>query len=233
MKPNQWDCTSDSVLDRSLVFTQNAFRCSRCELPNADRCEGDCDRDSDCEGDLICFFSSIVETVPGCVGLTEKGVDYCYTPLPTNEPTTQPTQIPTQSPTAIPTTIPTQSPTGSPVITAYPTSSTQNPTDSPTIHPTSVPTVSPTYVPTIAPTFPALTEAGNNNSPASAYPLGICEGDCDSDADCQEGLICYQRKGFYPIPGCTGDGIDGRDYCVIPQPGVLTKRGDETKPMGL
>lgn len=35
---------------------------------------------------MVCFFSDIVEPVPGCVGLTEEGVDYCYMP-PTQAPT--------------------------------------------------------------------------------------------------------------------------------------------------
>ena len=80
---------------------------------------------------------------------------------------------------------------------------------------------------------PSLTDAGNDNDPVSAFPLGNCEGDCDTDADCEEGLICFQRNRYTPVPGCSGQGIYNRDYCIVPQPGVLTKRGDETKPMGL
>ena len=30
---------------------------------------------------------------------------------------------------------------------------------------------------------------GDNGSPAANFPLGLCEGDCDVDADCQSGLI--------------------------------------------
>ena len=31
-------------------------------------CEGDCDNDSECAGDMICFQRPSNEVVPGCVG---------------------------------------------------------------------------------------------------------------------------------------------------------------------
>jgi len=45
-------------------------------------CEGDCDTDSDCKGDLVCFKRSQVlnspfEPVPGCDGAGVRGKDYC------------------------------------------------------------------------------------------------------------------------------------------------------------
>ncbi|CAJ1939721.1 unnamed protein product [Cylindrotheca closterium] len=48
------------------------------------------------------------------------------------------------------------------------------------------------------------------------FPLGLCEGDCDSNDDCKHGLICYQRTGFVPVPGCAGGSADSSrtDYCV-------------------
>ncbi|KAL7450676.1 hypothetical protein ACHAWC_002556, partial [Mediolabrus comicus] len=54
---------------------------------------------------------------------------------------------------------------------------------------------------------------GDNGRPAANFPLGLCEGDCDSDADCQPGLICQQRSGTEAIPGCIGNPIPGEDYC--------------------
>lgn len=47
-------------------------------------------------------------------------------------------------------------------------------------------------------------------------PLGLCTGDCDSDFDCERDLICEQRDGFDAIPGCTGNGVGGIDYCRFP-----------------
>ena len=49
-------------------------------------------------------------------------------------------------------------------------------------------------------------------------PCPRCSGDCDSDGDCQDGLICEQRSSYDGaptgcIPGGPGD-IRGHDYCV-------------------
>merc|ERR1712085_74727 len=45
----------------------------------------------------------------------------------------------------------------------------------------------------------------------------VCMGDCDSNADCKSGLSCFQRNGNTPVPGCSGDGVSGYDYCVVPE----------------
>jgi hypothetical protein len=45
---------------------------------------------------------------------------------------------------------------------------------------------------------------------------GICEGDCDSDSDCANGLICYTRSGNEIVPGCIGNGYYGTDFCAMP-----------------
>jgi hypothetical protein len=44
--------------------------------------------------------------------------------------------------------------------------------------------------------------------------LGVCEGDCDKDSDCGIGLMCFQRGGNEPVPGCSGTPKSGWDYCV-------------------
>jgi len=56
--------------------------------------------------------------------------------------------------------------------------------------------------------------------------LGKCEGDCDSDSDCEHDLFCWQRDqgnhdGVAIPPGCYGNYIDGWDYCYEPQGGYL------------
>ena len=43
---------------------------------------------------------------------------------------------------------------------------------------------------------------------------GVCEGDCDKDSDCGIGLMCFQRGGNEPVPGCSGTPKSGWDYCV-------------------
>jgi hypothetical protein len=52
---------------------------------------------------------------------------------------------------------------------------------------------------------------------AEFFPPGECQGDCDDDSDCQEGLKCFQRSGYTPVPGCSGDGSYGSDYCTGPR----------------
>ena len=44
--------------------------------------------------------------------------------------------------------------------------------------------------------------------------LGVCEGDCDTDSDCGIGLMCFQRGGNEPVPGCSGTPNSSWDYCV-------------------
>jgi len=53
-------------------------------------------------------------------------------------------------------------------------------------------------------------------------PLGMCEGDCDYDSDCPN-LLCFQRNAYEGIPGCTGSGTSGYDYCYDPLFPLSTK----------
>ena len=115
------------------------------------KCEGDCDRDSDCSGNLKCFQRNGLESVPGCEGEGENGKDYCF-------------EVPV----------------------SY------------------------------------LWEMGNNGSPSDAFPLAVCQGDCDNDNECQDGLICMQRNGNEEVPGCAGTAKKYTDYCIpakSPPPG--------------
>jgi len=41
-------------------------------------CEGDCDSDDDCAGDLKCFKRKSAPLVPGCSGTPRLNIDYCY-----------------------------------------------------------------------------------------------------------------------------------------------------------
>jgi len=52
-----------------------------------------------------------------------------------------------------------------------------------------------------------VNHGGSGCSPAS--PCGQCQGDCDTDADCQNGLFCFQRdSSSQGVPNCVkgGDG---------------------------
>lgn len=47
-------------------------------------------------------------------------------------------------------------------------------------------------------------------------PCEKCGGGCFQNEDCVEGLFCYYRIGFEPVPGCAGQGIYGSHYCFDP-----------------
>jgi len=58
-----------------------------------------------------------------------------------------------------------------------------------------------------------LKYVGNDGIPVEAFPLGECEGDCDTDDDCEGSLECYQRDGGESVPGCEGNSRSKTDFC--------------------
>ena len=140
-------------------------------------------------------------------------------PVPaTSEPTSEPTSKPTVEPTNPPTVEPTKEPTSLP--TSEPTTApTEKPTSKPTVVFTSKPTASPTDQPTAKPTVAANIPLNKISwSPPRGQKLGLCDGDCDVDDDCGEGLKCFQRFGpFKAVPGCVGGDTDSSlmDFCVV------------------
>ncbi|CAJ1936750.1 unnamed protein product [Cylindrotheca closterium] len=48
------------------------------------------------------------------------------------------------------------------------------------------------------------------------FPLGLCQGDCDTADDCEAGLVCFQRSANDEVPGCLGSKLDSSntDYCI-------------------
>lgn len=65
-----------------------------------------------------------------------------------------------------------------------------------------------------------LEHIGNNGEPSGVFPLGECQGDCDTDEDCADGLLCFLRGDETPTPGCTEDTDNTRnaDFCYNPNP---------------
>jgi len=90
------------------------------------KCEGDCDRDSECAEGLKCFSRSAHEEVPGCVGLGKFGNDICFDHTLSEQPTDSPSRTPTTQPTNSPSKTPSATPTDSPT--------TAMPTDAPTMN---------------------------------------------------------------------------------------------------
>jgi len=158
---------------------------------------------------------------------------------PTASPTASPVTPPTASPTASPVTPPTASPTESPVtvpVTEPVEAPTESPITVPVTEPVEAPTAAPVTAPTTAPTSAPTAEQTNpptitvedeyepvplnaiSWSPPKDKKLTICEGDCDIDDDCADGLVCFQRfTPKTPIPGCIGGVSDTSlmDYCIV------------------
>jgi hypothetical protein len=44
------------------------------------QCEGDCDNDSHCAGNLKCFQKNGAADIPGCTGRETSRTDFCYDP---------------------------------------------------------------------------------------------------------------------------------------------------------
>jgi hypothetical protein len=118
----------------------------------------------------------------------------------------------------------TEFPTFSP-ITVSP--STTPPTRSPQTTPAPVYT---TNEPTVQPTDasqPELQFAGMCATGISCK-FKLCEGHCRADSDCDVGLACFQRVNLESILGCLGLGINGMNYCYLPQDPILFSKGNCT-----
>ena len=69
---------------------------------------------------------------------------------------------------------------------------------------------------------PPLVVKGNNRRPIESWPLGLCEGDCDIDSDCEGDLECFKSQDVNAVPGCSGTRPtrprdDNKvDYCYNP-----------------
>jgi len=159
--------------------------------------DGDCDSDSECEGDLVCGTNNFLEYHPNfTTGTNLHYRDVCILPptaSPTSTPTTEPTSAPTAAPSGMPTKEPSFSPTQTP--TTVPTSSptvepsgmpTKEPSFSPNQTPTSDPTFLPTNMPTPEPTSCSVStqDCGDGFFCDHAYDdVGNCH-DC-GDVDCK------------------------------------------------
>jgi len=90
--------------------------------------------------------------------------------------------------------------------------STRRPTQQPSKFPSRQPiTPSPTDPTNGLPLFKIVGQDGDD-----VFPLQLCEGDCDRDDDCAEGLVCMKRNiDDRDVPGCSGIDTQGNDFCVI------------------
>jgi hypothetical protein len=126
--------------------------------------------------------------------------------IPSTTPSDTPSATPSVAPSATPSTTPSNTPSATPSASPVPPNLSATPTEGPVT------------IPTLYPNNPQPLVSYHGNPPADKLPLGLCEGDCDSDAQCQSGLVCLQRGPYDPIPGCTGVDASKTDYCILPQP---------------
>ncbi|CAJ1968730.1 unnamed protein product [Cylindrotheca closterium] len=95
-----------------------------------------------------------------------------------------------------------------------------------------------TMSPTMSPTLPCLntiTPPDKNYTNRIKPILQTCQGDCDYDTDCDEGLECFHRnRPFDPVPGCScwEEDATRNDYCIpIPTDPCLVETNDY--PLGM
>jgi len=125
------------------------------------------------------------------------------TGAPSNDPFTDPTEVPT---------------IGNSQTSSSPRPS-QGPFHTPSLRISSHhPTSSPLSEPTLVPLRPNGTVNFVGDGGAINALLDRCQGDCDSDNDCSEGLSCFQRTAMDdPFPGCNGTMLDDllyTDVCI-------------------
>jgi len=167
-------------------------------------CEGDCDKDSGCKGNLQCFQRDGYTTPPGCDGIGTDFYDYCYDPKSLGLPKLKSVAVTPKETLAV---------CGGDCdkdehcekglvcyqrdgVTTVPGCEGQGKKDwDYCVEPVTV-----------------LSDQGIDPKPQ----LQECTGDCDKDSGCVGALKCFQRKEFEPVPGCSGQGVEGWDYCYDP-----------------
>mmetsp|Transcript_29916 Transcript_29916/g.44183 ORF Transcript_29916/g.44183 Transcript_29916/m.44183 type:complete len:365 (-) Transcript_29916:157-1251(-) len=141
-----------------------------------DLCEGDCDSDKDCKGDLVCFEKEEGEKVkiPGCKGWDTSHQDFCV--KPEHKPSPKPYY---HKPDPKPTPKPAPKP-------YYDHKPDPKPTPKPYYH--------------------KEPECGRADfKPVKAcgkWECERCEGHCDNDDECKGDMICYEKGKGEPVPGC-------------------------------
>jgi len=60
-----------------------------------------------------------------------------------------------------------------------------------------------------------FTNSGSVGCKTGADVCKRCEGECVSDDQCQDGLVCFNRVGTGAVPGCEGSGVADVGYCVV------------------
>ena len=162
-------------------------------------CQGDCDHDGHCADGLVCHHRNDYSAVPGCVGRGKKGYDYCIEPKlkdygwgADKGRTLQLCEGDCDNDSQCAAGLKCHHRNGFNPVPGC-TGMGKDGMD---------------YC--VAPT---LKDFGAN-AHKTRKPMKLCEGDCDNDLQCAKGLVCFQRNGFTPVPGCNGLGRKNYDYCI-------------------
>lgn len=165
-------------------------------------CEGDCDKDSGCADGLKCYQRNGYTLVPGCDGIGIEGHDYCYDPKKQAPLKVVGANPPKASLDACSGDCDSDATCKEGLVCFQQHGETRVPGCSGD--------VKEDYDYCIEPVL------NDNGVDPSGDDLNQCTGDCDSDSDCRSGLECFQRSAFEPVPGCSGSGAKGWDYCYDP-----------------
>jgi hypothetical protein len=201
-------------------------------------CQGDCDNDSDCEEGLICLQRTKNEAVPGCWFGDQDGseTDYCIVATATEPLHFLPTPPPGHPVNGLPLGICEGGCDHHWDCAKGLYCSRRGPFEE-------VPGCVNEKLDATATSYCVEVDPGKlvnygGTPPLTHSSLGECQGDCDNDSDCEEGLICFQRAKNWKVPGCWFGDQDGSDtdYCIAatptdppyflptPPPGVVTYR---------
>ena len=163
-------------------------------------CQGDCDRDEDCQEGLTCFQRDGYTAVPGCVGEGTSGWDYCVADGDANSCEGLYTQEQLDAATeAAKVGLFTQAELDAAKSDGGPCECQG------TVKWDKI------YNRWYAEAAKPLVSIGAD--PTTGRLLE-CQGDCDYDLDCEDGLFCFRRSGFAAVPGCGGLGTKDWDYCA-------------------
>ena len=181
--------------------------------PKLGLCEGDCDVDEDCKGDLVCFQRDANEEVFGCAGGESDGslTNYCTEQNPHWWDQMSSNSLEgcyEQGECAECAECSTDDDCIGELVCFHTTGNFPIPGCSGWDYRESTfsggTCVHPKY------------EIKFNDDTTSSRPMNECEGDCDADEDCYGKLVCFHREEKDAVPGCVGGENDSSktDYCV-------------------
>jgi len=207
--------TSSPVTNELIIAGDNGVAYEGYTWP-LQECQGDCDYDSNCEGDLLCYQRSGTLAVPGCVGTGTSGKDYCAKRatdntlfLRRNNGSMGACDGNCQEDTDCEGNLVCESPNGSGEVEGC----------------IGLAISSVKYC-----KYPSLVQT-------QSFPLGVCEGTCANDGDCQGSLECFFRIGTEDVPGCLGGSMfdsPGGGYCTTRPPHSLwIKAAVDSSPLGV